>query len=196
MRSCLVEVGHIGIEHALELLLLKDQRVVEAFLPHTPQESLTDRIGSGSVIRCFQYFYATGVCYSSETGSEFAIMIANEILRHLSIRSCLPQLLCSPSVGRRSCHAHVEHFPRLQFDDEEGKERSKEQISDQKARRRPRPERRGCAGRSPTSGLVAGVYEQPSCTSEWCACRPEGPVSTVHPGSVQPPRVDSASPSA
>ena len=25
MRSCLVEVDHIGIEHALELLLLKDQ---------------------------------------------------------------------------------------------------------------------------------------------------------------------------
>jgi hypothetical protein len=194
MRSCLVEVGHIGIEHAARVASPEGSAGGRGRT--LLREALTDRIGSGSVIRCFQYFDATGGCYSSATGSEFAIMIANEILRHVSIRSCLPQLLCSPSVGRRSCHAHVDHFARLQCDDEEGKKRSKEQISDRKARRRPRPERRGCAGRSPTSGLVAGVYEQPSCTSEWCACRPEGPVSTVHPGSVQPPTVDSASPSA
>jgi hypothetical protein len=36
MRSCLVEVDHIHIEHALELLLLKDQQVIQTFLPYTP----------------------------------------------------------------------------------------------------------------------------------------------------------------
>ena len=36
MGSCLVEVHHIHIEHALQLLLLKDQQMVQAFLPHTP----------------------------------------------------------------------------------------------------------------------------------------------------------------
>jgi len=113
MRSCLIEVHHIRFEDTLELSLMKDQQVVEAFLPHTPQEALTDRIGSGSVVRGLENLDATGGCYSDETGSEFAIMIANEILRHLSIRSCLPQLLCSPRVARRSCHAHVDHFPRL-----------------------------------------------------------------------------------
>ena len=35
MRSCLVEVRHILIEDALELLLVKDQQVVEAFLSYT-----------------------------------------------------------------------------------------------------------------------------------------------------------------
>ena len=35
MRPCLVEVGHIRIEHALELPLMQDQQVIEAFLPHT-----------------------------------------------------------------------------------------------------------------------------------------------------------------
>ena len=53
MRSCLVEVGHIRIEHVLELLLLKDQQVVEAFLPHTPHEAFTDGIGAWRMIGGF-----------------------------------------------------------------------------------------------------------------------------------------------
>ena len=46
MRPCPIEVGNIAIEHSLELLLLKDQQVVQAFLPHTPHETLADGIGS------------------------------------------------------------------------------------------------------------------------------------------------------
>jgi hypothetical protein len=55
MRSCLVEVRHIRIEDALELPLMKDQQVVEAFLPHTPQKAFADRIRSGSVIRSLEH---------------------------------------------------------------------------------------------------------------------------------------------
>src|SRR5215472_2850637 len=50
MGLCLVEVGHIASEHVLELLLLHDQQMVQAFLPHTSQEAFTDRIGSRGVI--------------------------------------------------------------------------------------------------------------------------------------------------
>ncbi len=46
MRSCPVEVHHILIEHALELLIVEDQQVVEAFLSDTSQEAFADRIGS------------------------------------------------------------------------------------------------------------------------------------------------------
>jgi hypothetical protein len=35
MRSSLVEVHYILIEHTLELLLVEDQQVVKAFLSHT-----------------------------------------------------------------------------------------------------------------------------------------------------------------
>jgi len=38
------------MEHAVELLLLKDHQVIEAFLPHAPHEALADRIGSGCMI--------------------------------------------------------------------------------------------------------------------------------------------------
>src|SRR5262249_30272017 len=40
MRPCLLEVGHIGLEDALELPLLQDQQVVQTVLPHTPGEAL------------------------------------------------------------------------------------------------------------------------------------------------------------
>src|SRR6266487_6591433 len=48
-------------------------------------------------------------------------------------------------------------FRDLPFDEEERKERSKEEIGDQKARRKPRYLPRDCAERSPTSVLLAGV---------------------------------------
>src|SRR6266699_6948289 len=41
MGSGLVEVGHIVIEDALKLPLMKDQQMVEAFLPYAPQETFT-----------------------------------------------------------------------------------------------------------------------------------------------------------
>src|SRR6266699_5079512 len=73
----------------------------------------------------------------------------------------------------------------MQSDEEEGKERSKEQIGDRKARRRPRSVLRECAERSPTSVLVAAVREPSSCTSGSSVCTPVCPASGVHPGSVQ-----------
>ncbi len=130
MGSSLVEVGDIGIEHALELLLLKDQQVVQAFLSHTSQEALADRIGSRSVIGRLEKLDATGRRHSEETGSKLAVVITNQVLRHLPIRSRFPQLLRHPGIGRRSCDAHVDHLARLQLDKEERKKRSKEQVGD------------------------------------------------------------------
>jgi len=54
MRSSVVEVCHILIEHALELPLVKDQDMIKAFLPHTPQEAFADRIGSWCMNRRFE----------------------------------------------------------------------------------------------------------------------------------------------
>jgi hypothetical protein len=130
MGSCLVEVGDIAIEHALELLLMEDQQVVEAFLPYTSQEALADRIGSGCMIRCFENLDVTCPRHSCKARPEFAIVITDQIFRHLPIGSRFPELLGYPGIGRRARDAHVDHLPRLEFDEEEGKERSKEQIGD------------------------------------------------------------------
>ena len=110
MRLCLVEVRYIRIEDALELLLMKDQQVVEAFLPHTLQEALTDRIGSGSVIRRLENLDATGRRHPDETGSKLAIIITYQILRCLSKWSGFSEVLRYPGIGGRSCHADVDHL--------------------------------------------------------------------------------------
>src|SRR5215469_10098015 len=129
MRPCLVEVHHIRIEHALEVLLMKNQQMVEAFLPYTPQEALADRIGSGSVIRRLEQLDATGRCHPEEIGSKLAIIITYQILGSLPIGSRFPELLGHPVIGRRSRDADMDHLPRLQFDEEEGKKRAKEGVA-------------------------------------------------------------------
>ena len=104
--------------------------MVKALSPNTPQKAFTDGIGSWRVIRCFQYLDAARCCNSSETVPKLAIIIANEILRRLSIRSSLPQLLCGPSVSGRARHTYMDDLARSQFNDEKREKRSKEEIGD------------------------------------------------------------------
>ena len=108
MRSCLVEVCHIRIEHAVELPLMQDQQVVQTFLPYTPQEAFADRIGSWRMIRCFENLDATCCRHTSKARPKFAIVITNQILRRLPIRGGFSQLLRHPGIGRRACHAHMD----------------------------------------------------------------------------------------
>jgi hypothetical protein len=112
------------------LLLLKNQQVVQAFLPHTSGEAFADRIGSWCMNRRCENLNGTRGRHPSKTGSKFVIVITNQILGCLPIRGRFSQLLRDPDIGRRSCHAHMDHLPRLQCDEEERKERSKEEIGE------------------------------------------------------------------
>ncbi len=111
MRSSMVKVVYIGIEDALELLLLIDQQVIKAFLPHAPQKAFADGIGSGSMNRRFEQLDATGPRHSAETGSILTVVITDQILGCLPIRCCFPELLRHPVIGRRASDADVDHLP-------------------------------------------------------------------------------------
>ena len=110
MRPGSVEVGHIGIEHALELPLLQDQQVIQAFLSHTSQEAFTDGIGSWGMNRRLEKFDATGPGNSAEMRSILAVAITDQILRCLPKRGSFSQLLGDPRIGRGSCHTHMDHL--------------------------------------------------------------------------------------
>jgi len=196
MRSCLVEVDHIGIEHALELLLLKDQQVVEAFLPHTPHEAFADRIGAWRMRGRFENLDATCPRHPSKARPEFAIVITNQVLRCLAKGGGFSQVLGHPGISRRSCHADMDHSSCLELDEEEGKERPKEKVSHRKARHRPRYSPRECGETCSTFDLVAGGCEPSSCTSGWCAYTRVSPISTVPRECAQLPRADFPSPFA
>src|SRR5262249_11893485 len=115
---------------ALELLLLKDQQVIETLLPHAPQEAFADCIGAGSVIGRLENLNPTRGDYPSKARPKFIIVITNQVLGCLPIWSRFSQVLRHPGIGRRACDAHVVHLARLQLDYKEREERAKEQISE------------------------------------------------------------------
>src|SRR5947209_1938351 len=111
MWPCVIEVRHIRIEHALELLLIQYQQMVKAFLPHTSQESLTDSIGSRRMIGGFENLDTTCPRHPSKARPELAIVITYQILWRLPIRGGFSQLLGHPGIGRRASHADLDHLP-------------------------------------------------------------------------------------
>jgi hypothetical protein len=179
----------------LELLLLKDHQVIEAFLSDAPHEAFADGIGSWGMIRRFQYLDAAGCGHARERGPQFALGSTHELVRRLPRGGCFSQLLRHPSIGRRARHAHMDHPSRFQFYEEEGKERPKEKVSHRKARHRPRYAPRDCGGTCTTVDLVASGGIASSCTSQWFAYPRVSPISIVLRACAQLPRADCSSPS-
>ena len=111
MGSSPVEVYNVLIEHPLELLLAEDQQVVQAFLSDTPQKAFTDRIGSGSMNRCFEQLDATCPRHPIKARPKFAVVITNQVLWCVPIGGGFPQLLGHPGIGWRASDADVDHLP-------------------------------------------------------------------------------------
>src|SRR5260370_12797640 len=95
----------------LVLSPMKDQQVVEAFLPHTSQETFTNGIGSGSAMRSLENLDATRCRHPSKTWSKLAVVLTNQVLWRLPVRGSFSQLLRHPGICRRAYHAYVDHLP-------------------------------------------------------------------------------------
>ena len=80
MGPCPVEVGHIAIEHTLELPLMQDQQVVQTLLPHTSHEAFADGIGSGCMYRRLKNLNGTRRRHASKARPKFAVVIPKQIL--------------------------------------------------------------------------------------------------------------------
>jgi hypothetical protein len=130
MRPGMVKGEDIRVEYPLKLLLLQDEQMIEALTPDTPEEPLTDGIGARGGIRSCKNLDPTRLRNTGEVRPKLAIVITDEVLRSFAKGGGFPQLLCSPSVAGRSCDAHMDHSARVQFDDEDGKERPEKQIGD------------------------------------------------------------------
>ena len=110
MRSCPVEVHHILIEHALQLLLAEDQQMVKALLSYTPQEAFADRIGLWRMIGRFEDLNCTRCRHVSKARPKFAIVSTNQIRWRLPIGSSFPELLRTPGIGRRSGDSDMDYL--------------------------------------------------------------------------------------
>ncbi len=130
MRSSMIEVHHVCLEETIELLLIQDQEMIQAFSPHAPKKAFTDGIRSRSPVRRSKHFDATRGRHARKTLPEFAVIIPNQISWFFSIRSRFSQLLRNPGIGGRSGHIHVDDLSRFQVDDEESKKRTEEKVRD------------------------------------------------------------------
>ena len=130
MRSSLIEVHNVCLEETIELLLMQDQEMIQAFSPHTPKKAFTDGIRSRSPVRRSKHFDAARGSHARKTRPEFAVIIPNQISWFFAIWSRFSQLLRNPEIGGRSSHIHMDHLPRFQVDDEESKKRTEEEVGD------------------------------------------------------------------
>jgi hypothetical protein len=85
--------------------------MVKAFLSDTPHKAFADRIGSWSMIRCFENLNRKCCSHASKTWSKFTIIITNQILWRLLIRGSFSEVLRHPGVSRRSGHSDMNHLP-------------------------------------------------------------------------------------
>ena len=112
-----------------KVVLLQDEKMIQAFASHTSKKAFTDSMRLWRPVRRSKDFDATCCGHLCKMLPEFAIIIPDQVGWGLPIRSGLPQLLRHPGIGRRSRHIHMDDLARLQFNDEKGKKRTKEEIS-------------------------------------------------------------------
>ncbi len=91
MWSSLIVVHDIGLEESVELFLMQDQDMIQAFSSHASQKAFADGICSRRSVRRSKHLDAARCCDASETVAKRAIIIANEIPGGLSIGSCLSE---------------------------------------------------------------------------------------------------------
>src|SRR5260221_8457664 len=69
--ASLIKVQDIAFEKPLELLLMKDQKVIQAFSSHAPQKAFAESIGLRGSIRRSTHLDAPGRCPPCQVGPQF-----------------------------------------------------------------------------------------------------------------------------
>ena len=127
---------------------------------------------------------------SRKTGPKFLVIIPDEIFGRLPIRSRFSQLLCHPAIGWRACYIYMDDLAWLQFDDEESKERTEEEVRHLQAHHRPTPLPHDCAKTFSSSVYGLVLDESASYTSESSVYSLEYPAWAARHGYAPPPTVD------
>jgi hypothetical protein len=91
LRPGSIEVLDISMQDTIQLLLLQNEKVVEALATHTQEKALADGIRSRGMIRCFENLDATRLRNPREVHPELAIVITDEVFGSLSKGCGFPQ---------------------------------------------------------------------------------------------------------
>jgi hypothetical protein len=139
------------------LLLMQDQKVVQTCSSHAPQKAFTHGIRAARVrygVR--STLMPLAVATRAKLGPNL------QSVSQMRYFGACPYGVASrsgtryPVIGRRACHIHMDDFPRFQFNDEEGKQLTEEEVCHLQAHHRPPPPTplpHECAGMSSNSGF-------------------------------------------
>ena len=89
-------------DEAMQLVVVENKYVVQAFPFEGADEALTVGVGLGYLERCLQLFDATTGGKGREPSTVLAVPIANEIFGSLAPGCCFPQLLYGPRIAGRA----------------------------------------------------------------------------------------------
>ena len=124
----MIEVGLVLLHGPAEMALIEDEEEVQAFAPHTAQESLANGIGLGRLIGCGQDLDIGPISDSVEGIAELVVVVANQEAWSLAKRGCFPQLLGHPGIAGTSGDAEMQQSTRTQFNDDKDKDGAEEEV--------------------------------------------------------------------
>jgi hypothetical protein len=175
MGASVIEVRHIPLEHAEELLFMQNQQMIETFPAYASQETFAARIGLWSIIRCPQELDSCPAHHAGKERTERAAVVTDQEPGRLPQGCCFSALLGDPGIGGMASHSNMQDFSALEFDDKEGNERTEEEVRHRKEVAGPDLMYMvGCARRSTTSGRK-GVHVPGVDTFGWCVEKPGCP---------------------
>ena len=111
--------------------------MIEALPPYAPQKALAVRVGARSVERRPQKFDPGPARYPRKARAELCVVVTDQEPGRLPIGRGFSQLLSHPGISRMASHPNMDDFSALQLDDEEGKQGTKEQVSNWQEVARP-----------------------------------------------------------
>jgi len=98
MRTILVVIGHILLNHSVQLSLSQDQGLIETFPLKAVHKSLAERISPGGSVRGPQFMNSGRSCETREAFSVLAIPIMDQIFRGFPPGGSFAELLSGPRI--------------------------------------------------------------------------------------------------
>ena len=121
MRPCTIEVAFsILAQNATQLSLAEYEQVVKALPAHGAEEAFTDGVEIGRARRDAHDLDACPFGRGIGSSSKLVIVVADEVIRPVTVRRGHPELLGGPDVSGAGGHIAVNDFPRAVDQEEEG----------------------------------------------------------------------------
>ena len=79
MRSRVIEVGYVCLEHGVEVCYAQNEHVIQAFASYAPHQSLAHRIRPGRLDRRSEHLNSSSGSDNSEVRTVLRIVVTNQI---------------------------------------------------------------------------------------------------------------------